>query len=209
MIEDAKRSIAFLCPSCRQPVILERSVFQLAAAGGKLPCPCGKSSIRIDLMGDRVNLAVPCLFCEQEHTVTCSTHAFLTEKCLAFSCANSGLDCCYVGEEDAVFAAVGRLEEAVDKLEAEAGAKGAFLDELVMHEVLSEIRDIAQRDGISCTCGSHRWNLQVNYSSVDLKCADCGGAMRIPAATASDIEDICCKYTLLIHGREGAGHDGL
>lgn len=53
MIEDAKRSIAFLCPSCRQPVILERSVFQLAAAGGKLPCPCGKSSIRIDLMGDR------------------------------------------------------------------------------------------------------------------------------------------------------------
>lgn len=209
MIEDAKRSIAFLCPSCRQPVILERSVFQLAAAGGKLPCPCGKSSIRIDLMGDRVNLTVPCLFCEQEHTVTCSTHAFLTEKCLAFSCANSGLDCCYVGEEDAVFAAVGRLEEAVDKLEAEAGAKGAFLDELVMHEVLSEIRDIAQRDGISCTCGSHRWNLQVNYSSVDLKCADCGGAMRIPAATASDIEDICCKYTLLIHGREGAGHDGL
>ena len=80
MIEDAKRSIAFLCPSCRQPVILERSVFQLAAAGGKLPCPCGKSSIRIDLMGDRVNLTVPCLFCEQEHTVTCSTHAFLTEK---------------------------------------------------------------------------------------------------------------------------------
>ena len=117
MIEDAKRSIAFLCPSCRQPVILERSVFQLAAAGGKLPCPCGKSSIRIDLMGERVNLTVPCLFCEQEHTVTCSTHAFLTEKCLAFSCANSGLDCCYVGEEEPVVAAMKRLEETLDVLE--------------------------------------------------------------------------------------------
>lgn len=152
---------------------------------------------------------MPCLFCGTDHSVSCSQRAFLHEHLLAFSCARSGLDCCYVGEEDAVFAAVGRLEEAVDKLEAEAGAKGAFLDELVMHEVLSEIRDIAQRDGISCTCGSQRWNLQVNYSSVDLKCADCGGAMRIPAATASDIEDICCKYTLLIHGREGAGHDGL
>lgn len=33
MIEDAKRSIAFLCPVCRQPVILERTVFQLAASG--------------------------------------------------------------------------------------------------------------------------------------------------------------------------------
>ena len=43
MIEDAKRSIAFLCPVCRQPVILERTVFQLAASGSRLPCPCGKS----------------------------------------------------------------------------------------------------------------------------------------------------------------------
>ena len=32
MIEDAKRSIAFLCPVCRQPVILERTVFQLPDA---------------------------------------------------------------------------------------------------------------------------------------------------------------------------------
>ena len=202
MIEDAKRSIAFLCPSCRQPVILERSVFQLAAAGGKLPCPCGKSSIRIDLMGDRVNLTVPCLFCEQEHTVTCSTHAFLTEKCLAFSCANSGLDCCYVGEEDAVFAAVGRLEEAVDKLEAEAGAKGAFLDELVMHEVLSEIRDIAQRDGISCTCGSHKYNIAVRRGAVDLICARCGGRLRLNAATDRDLDDLCCQMKLTIRSTE-------
>lgn len=203
MIEDAKRSIAFLCPSCRQPVILERSVFQLAAAGGKLPCPCGKSSIRIDLMGDRVNLTVPCLFCEQEHTVTCSTHAFLHEKALAFACAASGLDCCYVGEEGPVFAAMERLEEAVDKLEAAAGEKGTFLDEIIMHEILSELRDIAQRGGISCTCGSKEWRLQVNFSSVDLICGHCGRALRIPAATADDLEDLCCKNTLLIKGKEG------
>ena len=39
MIEDAKRSIAFICPVCRQPVILERTVFQLAASGSRLACP--------------------------------------------------------------------------------------------------------------------------------------------------------------------------
>ena len=91
MIEDAKRSIAFLCPVCRQPVILERTVFQLAASGSRLPCPCGKSALTVSLMGDQVRLTVPCLFCEQEHTVSCSTAAFLQEKTLAFSCANSGL----------------------------------------------------------------------------------------------------------------------
>ena len=211
MIEDAKRSIAFLCPVCRKPVIVERTVFQLAAAGSRLPCPCGQSAVEVALLGDQVRLTVPCLFCEEEHTVTCSTAAFLQEKCsthaflhqpaLAFSCAASGLDCCYVGEQEAVFAAMRRLEETVDVLESEAGAQGMFLNDLVMEEILEELRDIGRRDGISCTCGSHRWKLQVNFSSIDLFCADCGGAMRIPAATASDIDDICCKDKLVIHGQ--------
>lgn len=200
MVEDAKRSIAFICPVCRQAVIAERTVFQLAASNGRIPCPCGKSSIDIALTGDRVRLTVPCLFCEHEHTVTCSTTAFLQEKTLAFSCANSGLDCCYVGEEEPVFAAMRRLEETVDALEAEAGAQGAFLNTMVMEEILGELRDIGQRDGISCTCGSHRWKMKINYSSVEIFCADCGGALKIPAATLSDIEDLCCKPVLTIRG---------
>ena len=202
MVEEGKRTIAYLCPECRQPVVMERSVFQLAAAPAELPCPCGKSAVKTEMLGERCKLTVPCLFCGREHTVSCSTHAFLHEKCLAFSCAASGLDCCYVGEEDAVFAATRRLEEALDKLEAEAGERGTFLDELIMHEVLSELKDIAQRGGVSCTCGSKEWGLQVNYSSADLICAHCGGVLRIPAATASDLEDICCKYTLQIKKKD-------
>lgn len=200
MVEEPKRTIAYFCPSCRQSVVAEKTVFALSAAPGSIPCPCGKSALKIDLMGDQVKLTVPCLFCGREHTVTCSTRAFLHEKALAFSCAASGLDCCYVGEEGTVFAAVRRLEEAIDKLEASAGAKGAFLDDVIMHEVLSEIRDIAQRGKVSCTCGARNWKLQVNFSSVDLICAECGGTIRIPAATADDLEDVCCKESLLIHG---------
>ena len=201
MGEEAKRTLAYLCPSCHQAVVAEKTVFSLAAAPGKIPCPCGKSALKTEIEGDRVKLTVPCLFCEKEHTVTCSTHAFLHEKALAFSCAASGLDCCYVGEEGPVFAAMKRLEEAVDKLEAAAGEKGTFLDEVIMHEVLSELRDIAQRGGISCTCGSREWKFQVNFSSVDLICGHCGRALRIPAATADDLEDLCCKNTLLIKGK--------
>ena len=198
MVEQAKRTLAYICPECRQSVVIERTAFQLAAAGSELPCPCGKSALKVELAGDRAHLQVPCLFCGTDHSVSCSQRAFLHEHLLAFSCARSGLDCCYVGEEDAVFAAVGRLEEAVDKLEAEAGAKGAFLDELVMHEVLSEIRDIAQRDGISCECGSHQWRLEVHYASVELICAQCGSAMRINAGTMDDLNELCCHPKLTI-----------
>ena len=41
MVEETKRTIAYLCPECRQTVAIERTVFQLAAAPAQLPCPCG------------------------------------------------------------------------------------------------------------------------------------------------------------------------
>lgn len=202
MVEEAKRTIAYLCPECRQTVAIERTVFQLAAAPAQLPCPCGKSAVRTEMMGEQIRLTVPCLFCGREHTVICPTEAFLQEKCLAFSCAASGLACCFVGEEDAVLAAARRLEETLDKVADEKEERGSFLDEIIMHEVLSELKDIAQRGGISCTCGSKGWNLQVNYSSVDIICAQCGSVLRLPAATADDLEDICCKHTLTIKKKD-------
>ena len=204
MVQDAKRFISYICPHCRQSVIVERSVFSIAASPVHIKCPCGKSELRAEMLGDRVELEVPCLFCGHEHRVSCSSKAFLYQKALAFSCAASGLDCCYVGEEGPVFAATARLERAADKLTEEQAAeeKAAFLDEIVMHEVLSEVKDIAARGGVSCACGSREWKLKVNYSSIDLICAQCGAQMRIPAATADDIDDICCKNTILIRGKK-------
>ena len=202
MVEEGKRWIGFICPTCRQPVILERTVFQLAAGNSRLTCPCGKSGIDVELMGNQMKLTIPCLFCDHAHSVACSTESFLKEKTLAFSCASSGLDCCYVGGEEAVFAAMRRLEETIDVMESEAASQGTFLNDLVMEEILEEIRDIGQRKGISCTCGCREWKMKINYSSVELFCARCEGALRLPAATISDVEDLCCKPTLTIRGKE-------
>ena len=94
MEEQSKRTLAYLCPACHQSVAVERTVFQLAAAANELPCPCGKSALRVEMMGDRVRLTVPCLSCGRDHTVTCSTQAFLHQKVLAFSCAQPGRVCC-------------------------------------------------------------------------------------------------------------------
>lgn len=203
MIEEAKRTLAYICPVCGKAVAVERTAFQLAASVNRLPCPCGKSELVVELAGDQCRLQVPCIFCGRDHKVSCSTRAFLHEKALAFSCAVSGLDCLYVGEEGPVFQALERLEEAVDRLilEDQAEQKGAFLDELVMGEVLGEVKEIARRGGISCQCGSTGYSIRLNYSAVELVCARCGGVLRLPAATAGDIDSICCKTKLTIKKR--------
>lgn len=208
MTQEKTRVISYICPKCRQSIIVEKDVFALAASPTHIKCPCGQSELTVEFMPQRVTMSVPCVACGREHLVSCPTHAFLREKALAFSCAASGLDCCYVGEEGPVYAATARLERAVDKLEhpeqsgEDPSQDKPFLDPLIMEEVLSEIKDIAAQGGISCTCGSRRWSFQVNYSSVDLMCRDCGAQMRIPAATADDLDDICCKTSLLLRGKE-------
>lgn len=202
MLQEPKRTIGFICPSCRQAVIVERSVFQLAASQSKIECPCKESWLQVEWSGEQVRLITPCVFCETNHTVSCSSNSFLHEKAIAFSCAASGMDCCYVGEEAVVFSVIRRLEETIDSLERETTYSGIFLSDFVMEEVLAEIRDIGTRGRIFCTCGSREWGIQVNYSSVELSCSHCGGVLKIPAATASDLDDLCSKLSLEIQRKE-------
>lgn len=193
--------MAYLCPKCRQSVVVEESEFRLAAASSKIPCPCGGSALLVEMEADHVDLTVPCLYCGEEHHIRCSAHAFLREKALAFSCKVTGLDCLYVGEEEPVFRALRRLEEAAAHM-GERTEEGSFLNEAVMTEVLGELKDIAARGGISCQCGSKEYAVKVNYSAVELTCGKCGARLRLPAATGEDLEDLCCRHTLLIGGKE-------
>lgn len=202
MEQEKTRTIAFLCPSCRQLVILDRTPFQLLAGHSHLPCPCGKSALELEPLGDRVEAEVPCAYCGKSHRVSCSAHDLLKRRAMAFTCAASGLPCCIAGEEEAVYAAARRMERTADQLDAAPeGERGSFLNEVIMHEVLSELKDIAARGGVSCTCGSREWTMKVDHSAVQLRCARCGGVLRIPAACDDDLEDLCCRPTLTIRGR--------
>lgn len=198
------RTIGYICPVCGNAVIASRTAFQLAAGNSVLPCPCGKSELGFHQKGDRCEVTVPCLFCAKDHTAVCSNSALLHQKLLALSCPASGLSCCCIGEEDHVFRAMEKLEAAVDKLrlDDQNGSRGAFLDEVVMGETLAELRDIAQRGGVSCGCGSTDYGVKVGYSSVDLVCASCGAALRLPAATQDDLAALCARDTLTIPGKK-------
>ena len=98
-----KRTIGYLCPVCGKAVVVERSEFQLTASDSRLPCPCGKSELTIRQMGDHCEITVPCVCCAKDHTAACSNDALLHQRLMSLSCSASGLGCCYIGQEDAVF----------------------------------------------------------------------------------------------------------
>ena len=81
------------------------------------------------------------------------------------------------------------------------GDEEVFSDTVIMYEVLSELKEIAQREsGITCACGSEAYGMEIRRSAVDLVCRSCGAKMRIPAATDRDLDDLCCHMKLVIPG---------
>ena len=122
----------------------------------------------------------------------------------ALGCAKTKQFCCYIGPEGVVEKNLRELSILVEKekQQQEGEDQEAFLDNVIMYEVLSELKDIAARkDGITCACGSKHYGMEIRRSAVDLVCRDCGAKLRIPAATDRDLDDLCCHMKLVIPGR--------
>lgn len=210
-MSEKTRTIGYICPACGNAVIAQRTAFQLCAGDTVLPCPCGKSELRIKQCGDVCEVKTPCPFCSREHPGKTHKHRavfdnniLLERELLALCCPVSALGCCYIGTEGQVFRAMEQLEQAVDKLrlDDQTERRGTFLDDVVMEEALAELKDIAARGGVKCGCGSMDYRVKVRYSSVDLVCAACGAALRLPAATQDDLAALCARDSLTIPGRK-------
>ena len=117
---------------------------------------------------------------------------------VGLACPKTKQLCCYIGRQEQVEKAMQELELRAEKDRCETPE--AFTDNVIMYEVLSELKDIAARGGISCTCGCREYSIAVHRGAVDLICKDCGGKLRLPAATDEDLDLLCCQMKLTIHG---------
>ena len=202
MTEQA-RAFGYLCPRCGKRVMDIRDAFALSASGVSISCGCGASALYGDYDGFRYRFRVPCGLCGQTHEALCPPERVL-RGAAAFSCPRSGQFVCFIGPPETVERHLRNLEaeKEADGEKRDGTDGGAFVNEVIMYEVLSELKEIAARpDGISCRCGSRRYQMKIRRFAVDLVCGDCGARLRLPAVTAQDLEDLCCHVRLEIPGK--------
>ncbi len=199
---DTFRAFGYICPECGKAVMACRSSFALAASKVDVECSCGKSALQVENDGVKCHVYVPCGICGETHHAACDAKALLEGRGIGLGCSNTQQICCYIGEEDRVSGAMKELEILVAKEKQQEENPEAFLDSVIMYEVLSELKEIAARPkGITCTCGSENYTIQVRHAAVDVCCEKCGSKLRIPAATDEDLDRLCCHMKLQIKGR--------
>ena len=204
-MSEEMRTLGYLCPKCGAPVMGTRSVFALEASNAEVECACGGSALRVEFDGERYQVYVPCGICGETHRAVCPTERML-HGATALSCAKTKQFCCFIGPEGTVEKHLRDLSVLAEKehQQQEEDGEEAFVDNVIMYEILSELKEIAARPGgITCACGSSRYGMEIRRSAVDLVCRDCGAKLRIPAATDRDLDDLCCHMKLTIPGKKG------
>ena len=200
-MREEMRTFGYLCPECGRTVMGSRSVFALAASNAEVECECGKSALKVTYDGQRYHAFVPCGICKDTHEAIVPEDRMLRGG-TALGCSKTKQFCCFIGEEGLVEKNLRELAILAEKEKQRQNDENpeTFVDSVIMYEVLSELRDIAARGGISCACGAKGCAMEVHGTSVDLICTECGGRLRIGAATDEDLDRLCCHYTLTIKG---------
>ena len=193
------RSFGYICPKCGKAQVHQRSRFSLSAAAARMECECEKSALQVETDGTSFRLVVPCGVCGESHRAECDARQLLEGRGIGLACPKTRQLCCYIGEERDVLREMENLAIRVEKDKAETPE--AFTDNVIMYEVLSELKDIAERGGIGCSCGSKTYSMQVGRGAVDIICARCGGRLRVSAATDEDLDRLCSRMTLEIRGK--------
>ena len=197
---ESKRAFGYICPACGESVYAERTEFALSAAAVAVVCECGKSELTAESDGMTFRITTPCGVCGEEHRAEVPAQKVLHGEGVGLACPKTHQLCCYIGDVYRVESALRELETTVQK--SKNNEENTFVDSVIMYEVLSELRDIMARGGVTCSCGAKGCAVEVHGTSVDLVCNDCGGRLRIGAATDEDLDRLCCHYTLTIKGNK-------
>ena len=195
------RSFGYVCPKCGKAVVARRSKFALCGGGGtdRNAQVAGSAALEVQTAAC-ASAVVPCGLCGGVQSGGVQRSGAAGGPWHRPGLPGDEAAVLYAGEEGQVMARTEELAIRVDKERSEQ--REAFTDNVIMYEVLSELKDMAGRGGVRCTCGSRDYGIRIHRDAVDLTCRACGGRLRLPAATDEDLDQLCCRMTLEIPGRK-------
>lgn len=202
-ISDKSCVIASRCPECGAIIADRINIFNLSGAQHNIKCKiCGKSTLSISMSADeKIRLSVPCLVCPHPHPYTLASTSFFTKDLFLLQCSYSGLDVCFIGQEEKVDEALRlsakQLKELFDEQKTEEQSKN-FLDADVMQEVMYSVEELAITNRIRCDCGEPNLAIVVDYDKVHISCKDCSCKTTLYASEKSDIEKTAAIKRLIL-----------
>ena len=211
ILHENKTFLAYRCPRCGSGVIGIAGSFALS--GGrllKLKCPCGGSELTVTETTDKnLRVSVPCMLCNGEHTYLVSPTLFYGRDLFLLSCSYSGLDICFIGEEERVSEALKQNEETLREMFADAGLASLakmhgnedtpVLPDIEVLEIIRFlVRDLEDEGKIDCPCHNGEYELNLTEDGVLITCLNCGGHFLCPVGSVEAAQDFLSRDRIVL-----------
>ena len=202
-------TLAYRCPHCGATVFSLVGIFALSGDMLKLKCSCGKSETVVTYTSDRkLRLAVPCIACPKPHYYTLGQNTFFAreEGVFRLPCPYTSIDVAFIGQKEAVSAAVEASNAELLKLLQDSGmedvskmrgeedddelrSENPILDDVVQYTLAA----LADEDAIHCHCNEQnergRYSYRIHHGRVSIECEKCGAIALLPMAGVNSAED--------------------
>lgn len=200
VLDEKKTTVAYRCPECGAIVRSMIGAFSLSADMMRLKCPCGQSDLTIVYTADKkIRIQLPCFICPNPHTYLISRDLFFGRELSALSCAYSGMDICYIGDEEAVIRAAEAGEEELRELLGEnsfedltSHRSNEFMTDPQIREIVTfVIQDLSAEGKIFCGCeeGEGEYETEILDEEIIVRCKKCMAEARIPANSFTAAHD--------------------
>ncbi len=213
MVLDPKQTtIAYRCPACGQGVKSIVGVFGLTGSKMRLKCACGGSALEINRNKDeKYKISVPCMLCGNDHKFTLSASTFFEKELFQYPCTYSGINTCFIGNEERVGLALEDNEKEVIELFKSIGVedpaqilantydeedKDEIEDTDVLDTIVFVLRDLLDTNSITCGCSEPDYDFLSCNGYIKVYCKSCRKSADIPAKGKQDAENFLECYEL-------------
>lgn len=200
ILDQTQASIAYRCPHCGTVVKSVVGIFKLTADTIRLKCPCKNSFLDMTYTKDKkIRLSVPCFICPNPHSFLISSGMFFDKDVFSVVCPYSGIDICFIGQDDKVDEKIEESEKELlellgdtdfKSLSAARESEKVFSDPQVLEIVMYVIRELEDEGKIYCRCGEDggEYEVEVGDDSVSVRCKKCGAETSVPANSVSSAQ---------------------
>ncbi len=163
-------------------------------------CSCGESALVACIESGRLFVEYPCSVCGQRHRAGIPLEDVFTGDPIALRCTITDLAACYVGlperlaymdsveSDEEIAAFVGRLVGV--RPAHNNRAREELPKDPTAADALCAARALAEREAISCHCGSLRFTAAYDEGTLHISCTTCGSVRSFPAKTKADLAKI-------------------
>ncbi len=159
------------CDLCGEKEGQKITVFAFSASQKTaINCSCGcQKAVLEPGAGQTCRLHIPCVFCDQEHTLVFDRRKLWEEELLTLSCPETGCELGWWGDAEHTVKARDEQEK-----QQNANDRAYFTNPVYIFEALNHLHDLHEEKRLFCCCGNQDIQMDLYQDRLELRCDQCG-----------------------------------